>query len=309
MNEIDVKFYSLINIFKNCTYEELLGRIKLNFLTIPEYCQSILQDYFARFTFWGSLDVKRGDFKEIELKALTLKRHYKDFAWLYKRLEDYSSKQLLFAILNNWYIYDFNSLKKAIDYKYKHYFDFDLIPHCKDEVFVDLGAYTGDSVLDYLASYGKDSYKRIYCYEITGEILDTLKANLATLDNIEYRHKAAKDRRAVLYLDKNTDPSSNRTSTKGKEAVECVSLDEDIKEKISLIKMDIEGDELSALKGAKEHIKNDCPKLLISVYHNNDHLWQIPRLIYRYNKDYKFFLRYYGGDLYTTEVVLFALPK
>ena len=73
--------------------------------------------------------------------------------------------------------------------------------------------------------------------------------------------------------------------------------------------MDIEGDELSALKGAKEHIKNDCPKLLISVYHNNNHLWQIPRLIYRYNKDYKFFLRYYGGDLYPTEVVLFALPK
>ena len=40
MNEIDVKFYSLMDIFKNCTYEELLGRIKLNFLTIPEYCQS-----------------------------------------------------------------------------------------------------------------------------------------------------------------------------------------------------------------------------------------------------------------------------
>lgn len=73
--------------------------------------------------------------------------------------------------------------------------------------------------------------------------------------------------------------------------------------------MDIEGDELKALKGAQEHIRKDSPKLLISIYHKNDHYFQIPKYINTLNKNYKFHLRYYGGELYPTEVVLFAIPK
>lgn len=80
-------------------------------------------------------------------------------------------------------------------------------------------------------------------------------------------------------------------------------------EKIDLIKMDIEGDELLALKGAKTHIKNDNPILLVSIYHKNNHLWQIPQYIHSINKNYKFYLRYYGGEIYPTEIILFAINK
>ena len=73
--------------------------------------------------------------------------------------------------------------------------------------------------------------------------------------------------------------------------------------------MDIEGDELKALKGAQEHIRKDSPKLLISIYHKNDHYFQIPKYINTLNKNYQFHLCYYGAELYPTEVVLFAIPK
>ena len=73
--------------------------------------------------------------------------------------------------------------------------------------------------------------------------------------------------------------------------------------------MDIEGAEFKALNGCKEHIKNDSPTLLISIYHGFDDLIRIPKLIKSFNKNYNFYLRYYGGNIFPTEIVLVAKKK
>lgn len=307
MNEIDRKFFDLVKIIKGLTEEQLYERIKLNFTSLPSLYKDILEDYFKRFSFWGTLNVKSGDYNEIRGKAHLLSKHIKDFVWLYNKLEDYSSKLLLYAILNNWYIYDFISLKNCVDKKYRHYFDLDIIPKSKNEVLVDVGAYVGDSALDFILSYG-ENYKKIYCYEITEKMIEIMKDNLKNYKNIVFLNKAVKDRKGSVYVDEKGDISSNQTSSIGERPVECVTLDNDVREKIGLIKMDIEGDELKALKGAREHIRKDSPKLLISLYHKNEHYFQIPKYINSLNKNYKFYLRYYGGELYPTEVVLFAIP-
>ena len=65
----------------------------------------------------------------------------------------------------------------------------DIVKCDKNEIVVDLGAYTGDTVLSYINNYGEGSYKRIYCYEITPSTFETLKENLKNYDNIEYRLK------------------------------------------------------------------------------------------------------------------------
>lgn len=308
MNELDKKFFDLVKIIKSLTEKQLYERIKLNFMSLPSIYKDILEDYFKRFDFWGTLDVKNGDFDEISRKAHILSKHIKDFVWLYNKLEDYSSKFLLYAILNNWYIYDFISLKNCIDKKYRHYFDLDIIPKSKNEVLVDVGAYVGDSALDFILSYG-ENYKKIYSYEITEKMIVIMKNNLKNHKNIVFLNKAVKDKKGLVYVDEKGDISSNQTSLAGEKPVDCVTLDDDIKERIDLIKMDIEGDELKALKGAQKHIRKDSPKLLISIYHKNDHYFQIPKYINTLNKNYKFHLRYYGGELYPTEVVLFAIPK
>ena len=307
MNYIDKQFYKLTNEIKSLTFEELFEKIKRNYLFLPDDFKKIFEDYFKKFSFWGSLSQKDGDFTEIQLKAKVLKNHISDFIWLYKKLEDYSSKFLLYAILRNWVYYDFTSLKKSICTKKYHYFDLDIIPHCKDEVFVDVGAYVGDTTLDFIACYGEESYKKIYCYEITKNMLPILNQNLQKYNNVVIRHAALRDKRSRMFLDENfQDISANRTAKSGREAVECVSLDEDVKHEVSLIKMDIEGDELKALKGCKNHIMREKPKLLISIYHKNEHFFQLAKLIHSYNKGYKFYLRNYGGELYPTEIVLFA---
>lgn len=310
MNNIDKNFYILISEIENSTEEQLFEKIKLNFQFLPQDIKNIFENYFKRFDYWGTLSEQDSDFDEIKQKAYYLHNNIKDIVWLYQILEDYTSKFLLYSIINNWVNYDFQTLNLFTASKFKHYFDLDLIPNLKDEVFVDIGAYIGDSVLDFIESYGLDSYKKIYCYEITADIFNQLKSNLQPYPNITFINKAVKDKNGKIFIKENVDDSSsNSTCQNGQFAIDAVCLDDDIEEKISLIKMDIEGDEFLALQGAKNHIAKNCPKLLISIYHKNIHLTQLAKLIYSYNNNYKFYLRYHGGNIYPTEIVLFALPK
>lgn len=308
MNYIDKNFYKLTNEIKSLTQDELFQKIKRNYLFLPEHFKKIFEDYFKRFTFWGTLSQNLDDYTEIQLKAKVLKTHINDFIWLYKKLEDYTSKFLLYSIIRNWVYYDFTSLKKSLSTQQYHYFDLDIIPKCKNEVFVDVGAYVGDTTLDLINCYGEDCYKKIFCYEITKNMLPVLNKNLNSYNNIVLRHAGLRDKNSNIFLDENfQDVSANRTALKGSEKVACVTLDDDVKQQVSMIKMDIEGDELRALKGCKKHIMKDKPKLLISIYHKNEHYFQIARLINLYNKNYKFYLRNFGSELYPTEIVLYAI--
>ena len=136
-----------------------------------------------------------------------------------------------------------------------------------------------------------------------------MQKNLENYKNIYIFEKAITNFNGTTHFDKNADLSANSTSSGGELAVEAVTLDADIKDKITMVKMDIEGGEMNALIGMKNHIKNDTPTLLISVYHNNTDLLDIPKYISTINKNYNYYLRYYGGPYYATEIVLIALPK
>ena len=89
-----------------------------------------------------------------------------------------------------------------------------------------------------------------------------------------------------------------------------VKLDDDITEPVTFIKMDIEGSEIEAMKGAQRHIREDKPKLAVCSYHNNHHIYEIPKLMKEYNPQYKLYMRYNGpkDHVLTSEFVTFAIP-
>ena len=308
MNIIDKNFNDFVLKIKNMNLEEIFLNIKNNFNKVHPDTQKSIQKFLNDFNYWGTLDIEKNDYNEIYEKAKSFYEHIDDYIWLYNNLKDYTSKKILFAILNNWYQYDFSTLKECMNYNYKHYFDLDVIPNCDNQVFVDVGAYIGDTTLDYIKIY--NNYKKIYCYEITNYTMAILKNNLSEYKNIVYKNKAVSCENSIMYL-KNSlvNSSANQVDNNGEIEIETVSLDNDILEKIDMIKMDIEGSEYNALIGAKNHIINDNPILLISVYHNNEDLWKLPKLIYEYNNNYNFYLRYYGNNIFPTEIVLFATPK
>lgn len=307
MNQIDLKFALLMNEIRSLSEQELYHQIRLSFEQIPDATKNNMMNFFNQFLYWGSIDIEHNNFEEIELKVHELKEHVDDFEELYINLEDYRSKKLLYAILNNWVHYDFNTLSEVIEKCYDDYFDLDLIPTCNEEVFVDLGAYTGDSTISFLRNYG-DSYKKIYAYEITPETYQILVSNLKDYPNVVCYLKGVGDTRSSLsVVNSSADASANTVFVSDNGTIPMVTLDEDIGEKLTMIKADIEGFEQEALLGAINHIKNDHPKLLISVYHKNEDLWKIPKMIKEIDPTYKFYLRYHGGNVYPTEITLIAI--
>ncbi|MFR5888848.1 MAG: FkbM family methyltransferase [Oscillospiraceae bacterium] len=307
MNVIDRNFSELVQEIHSLSEKELYYRIRRDFDRVPAETRKSCQDFFNRFGYWGRLDPQQGIFEQIELKELALFEHIGEYAWLYERLEDYRSKKTLYSILSNWYRYDFTSTAQTKEYMYEDYFDLDVVSCTPEEVVVDLGAYTGDTVKSYIRNYGEDCYRRIYCYEITPDSFGKLQKNLAGLRDIELRLKGVADMPGRLSLSPNEYASANRLLPDSEGEVEVTTLDLDIEEPVTLIKADIEGMEQRALAGARGHILNDHPKLLISVYHSNEDLWRIPQIIHEISRDYRFYLRYRGSPIYPTEISLLAV--
>lgn len=91
--------------------------------------------------------------------------------------------------------------------------------------------------------------------------------------------------------------------------VQCVALDDwltanDITP--TFIKMDIEGAEFFALKGAQETIKTLKPKLAICLYHLDQDLYRIIEYLHSIVPEYKFFCR---ENDYGLEFVLYAATQ
>lgn len=78
-------------------------------------------------------------------------------------------------------------------------------------------------------------------------------------------------------------------------------------EKVTFIKMDIEGAELNALKGAEKTLLRDKPKLAICIYHSNEDMLGVAEYLHRLLPEYKFHVRHHNCCPYETETVLYAL--
>lgn len=181
----------------------------------------------------------------------------------------------------------------------------DIIKCDENEVLVDLGAYTGDSIQDFVNTYG--TYKRIYGYEITPNTFNTLENNTAVLDNIVLRQKGVGAENGYMYMDNIQYGAGNKLSEQGDTKVEVVSIDSDIEESITLVKMDIEGAEKDAIVGMQNHILNEKPKMMISSYHIPDDIFNIPILIDSIRNDYKLYMRFNGCGIWPCDYVLFAV--
>ena len=309
-NNIDKEFYDILDIVNNSNVEDLFYTLKENLEVIKRTNIQSYEKLLSRYNFykyWGGLKPEEDNYELIEQRINQLKFNNEKFIWMYENLEDYRSRKVLLSIIQNWITFDFEYLKKMYDFTYEHYFDLDIINCDKNEVFLDIGAYIGDTVQSYIRVFGEDNYKKIYCYEITEETFNKLKRNTSQYKNIEYRMKGVSNKIGHASLNTNGDKSSNKLLDDNNAEIVITTIDEDINEEVTFIKMDIEGAEKLALGGCKNHIKKSHPKLVISIYHNNEDIWKIAELIKEIDPTYKFYMRYYGGNLYPNEYILFAV--
>ena len=99
---------------------------------------------------------------------------------------------------------------------------------------------------------------------------------------------------------------SARLDDNGQTTVTTLALDDALATVMPTdIKMDIEGAELDALKGAEASIRKHRPKLAISLYHNPEDIETIPRYLAGLDLGYRFYLEHH--TIYQNETVLFAM--
>lgn len=265
-----------------------------------------LAEFLSASPFWGTFNPRKGDYNTFELRAAVLKQHSYDFLWLYRRLNDYLSKRTLCAILSNWAYLDIHCLRN-VKSVFPDYWEPDIFPDNKGDVLVDCGAYTGDSIMQYVQMYG-DKYHKVYAYEIAQESYTKLCENMssAKLHDIISRYKGTGKTRGELFVDSQDSYSGNHLCQSGSSGnrVEVVTLDEDVEDTITFLKMDIEGAEFDTLLGCKNTIHKHHPKLAICIYHGYNDIWKIPLLINTIYPNYHFYLRYNGEELFPTEFVL-----
>lgn len=265
-------------------------------------------NFYNVFQFWGKLDPKENNMEMIEQRADILKNHWDSIEKLYFKLEDYRSKYVLITVLNYWITFSNDMISRVKEKCYKSYFDMDLVSCDEKEVMVDLGACQGDTIEEYMETYGEDCFSKIYTYEIVEENVKVLEDKFKENEKIIIRPVGVGKENGSMFLNNNGTMDAQSLAESGDKEVEIVALDSDISEKITLLKADIEGAEKDAIWGAKNHIREDKPKLALSIYHSNADLVAIFELIEEIQPGYRFYLRYSGREDFPTDYILIGIP-
>jgi len=158
----------------------------------------------------------------------------------------------------------------------------DIFQQLTDGCVVDGGAASGDSALVFL------EYKptKVYAFEPSkrqiSELNETIKLNSVS-DKIEIVPYGLSDKSDICLIHDQRQMMSE---------VPAITLDSFCHDKrIALIKLDIEGAELSAVQGAEATIRRDRPILLISIYHRPEDFFEIKPLIDSWGLGYNFMIR------------------
>jgi len=152
------------------------------------------------------------------------------------------------------------------------------------EVYVDCGAFIGDTVAELVGETG--GYDRIYAIEPDERTYRKLCANTAGMQNTEIINAAVADKVGTTTFFAAGSRGSKQAEN-GKKTP-TVSVDYILGGKAaSYIKMDVEGMEAAAIDGAAETIKRFKPKMYLSCYHRSEDLFDIPMRVLSIRDDYK----------------------
>jgi FkbM family methyltransferase len=185
------------------------------------------------------------------------------------------------------------------------YFPNDLFRLSDDEIFVDCGAYDGDTIAEF-RRVSNDHFAHLVAFEPDSVNFSALQAAVNGDSRITLRPYATGGRRERLRF--SNAGTGSHISPSGTCEIEAITLDEALGDlKPTYIKYDIEGSELDALDGAQETISRHHPKLAVCVYHLPDDLWRIPLRLHELLPDSLLSLRTYAADGF--ECVCYCVPR
>lgn len=217
-----------------------------------------------------------------------VQEHESEFERAFSLLADEKSRQVYLDIINF-------KISGKIEYLFSAQTDkdevySDILKLGDKERIVDLGAYDGDTIREFLAATG-GKYEHITAFEPDSKNFKKLEKNTLEFPDIQRLNICAWDKADTLMFERKAGRSS-RIVREGI-AVEADSVDNRVTGGATFIKMDVEGGEYKALIGAKNTIVRYRPKLYVCAYHRSEDMFALPNLIDDFVKGYRFYFRHH----------------
>jgi len=278
----------------------------------PRYNDEIRQD-LIQHGFASESIIKCPDLQWNSESPLSFERCLKGYEWAFDFFEDSLSRQQILDRMRYYLMGVPPQQNSACDVYYENGY----IELQQGEIFVDAGAKFGETVEQFISKMkdAEKTYKKIYAFEPSPINYSATVERLSHIDGVEIVQKGLWSCEAVLSFfehDQLRETSSFTTELFGSNCIQVpvTSLDFFLKDVApcdlpTFIKMDIEGSEKEALKGAANTIKLAKPKLAICAYHKTEDIYELPQTILGIRDDYKFALR--ASNIYSPiEVILYG---
>lgn len=190
--------------------------------------------------------------------------------------------------------------------KNDQYFVRDIVPLSGQEVFIDCGAFDGDTMKDFINAT-KGHYQSIVCFEPVEEYHQKLEKR-SKGKNITAICAGVYKETTTLHFNADAGKGSAITAATEHTITVPVRAIDDVPEckDATFIKMDVEGSEMDALLGAKNTILRNKPKLAICLYHKHRDFIDIPNWIHNLVPEYRLYVRHHSFSI--NETVLYAIP-
>lgn len=330
-NEIVINFDDLVTYIETNSHEDFVKCVAITHLVNrgvlphdnikqkPIEMVNVLQnnvelDYskFLQTIYVGVIKTRFGAGATTYDAIKSLENNLSKYIKVYELLDDDLSRKTMFNIILYRLISNQNLLNEIRIDGLQYYIP-DLIPEKENGVLLDCGGFDGLTTTQYIETYG-DNYKKIYLLEPDPKQFQICKDNTSDYKNIVYLNKGVSDEKSTLKFESSEGSGANRISQNGNIEVDIIALDEEIDEPITFVKMDIEGAEIPALNGCKNHIINDRPHLTICLYHILSDIFIIPLLLNNFDKNYKHNMRFHGyrkddsQPWQPWEIVLYSTP-
>lgn len=189
------------------------------------------------------------------------------------------------------------------------YFPKDIIRLSADEVIVEAGSNDGRTLKE-MIDITNGEFRKIYCFEpdrICIEMLEKIIADSKKPITLVGKGVGASKSEVRFKTDSIMGGSRVVTDEDYDYKIDITPIDDEVNEKVTMMKMDIEGLEFDALQGAERILREDMPKLAICVYHEKEDIIRIWQYLKSVQPKYKFYLRHHNWG--ATETVLYAVPQ
>jgi FkbM family methyltransferase len=182
------------------------------------------------------------------------------------------------------------------------YFGHTFMNVSENEIVIDGGGFDGDSLESYVRHYRR--FSEYWLFEPEETPIRKAKERFQYLENVRFMNTGLYDKAQSMSFQADGH-GMGRIADTGDAVIMTGKLDDMVTSAVSFIKLDVEGAELAALRGAEQMIRKNRPKLAISVYHNPEDIIEIPKYIKELVPEYKLYLRCGYNSLYN-DLVLFA---